>query len=37
MIVEMWFIMGMPFTFEELPESVQELEEVKLDAETQKR
>lgn len=37
MIVEMWFIMGMPFTFEELPQSVQELEEVKLDAETQKR
>ena len=37
MIVDMWFIMGMPFTFEELPEAVQDLEEVRLDAETQKR
>ena len=30
----MWFILGIPFTFEELPEAVQELEEVKLDADT---
>jgi hypothetical protein len=33
-IVDMWFILGIPFTFEELPEAVQELEEVKLDADT---
>lgn len=33
-IVQMWKIMGLPFTFEELPESVQELEEIKLDADT---
>ena len=33
-IVDMWFILGIPFTFEEMPEAVQELEEVKLDADT---
>lgn len=31
-IVNMWYIMGLPFTFEELPEAVQELEEVIVDA-----
>ena len=36
-IVDMWFIMGMPFTFEELPEAVQDLEEVRLDADTGRR
>jgi len=36
-IVDMWFIQGLPFTFEELPEAVQELEEVKLDADTGKQ
>ena len=30
----MWKIMGIPFTFDELPELVQELEDVKLDADT---
>tara|TARA_B100001057_G_C22440030_1_gene790817 strand:- start:84 stop:368 length:285 start_codon:yes stop_codon:yes gene_type:complete len=33
-IVQMWKIMGIPFTFDELPELVQELEDVKLDADT---
>jgi len=36
-IVEMWYILGLPFTFEELPEAIQELEEVKLDADTGRR
>jgi hypothetical protein len=36
-IVDMWFIMGLPFTFEEIPVAVQELEEVKLDADTGRR
>jgi len=33
-IVQMYFIQGIPFTFEELPNSLSELEEVKLDADT---
>tara|TARA_B100000029_G_scaffold415587_1_gene419469 strand:- start:690 stop:956 length:267 start_codon:yes stop_codon:yes gene_type:complete len=32
-IVDMWYIQGIPFTFEELPVAVQQLEEVGLDAE----
>jgi hypothetical protein len=36
-IVEMWYILGLPFTFEELPEAIQKLEEVKLDADTGRR
>jgi len=36
-IVNMWYIMGLPFTFEELPESIQQLPEVKLDADTSKK
>tara|TARA_A100001234_G_C12360892_1_gene274015 strand:- start:101 stop:385 length:285 start_codon:yes stop_codon:yes gene_type:complete len=36
-IVQMWTIQGLPFTFEELPEVMQEMEEVKLDAETSRR
>jgi hypothetical protein len=30
----MYFIQGMPFTFEELPKFMSELDEVKLDADT---
>lgn len=30
----MYFIQGIPFTFEELPNSLSELEEVQLDADT---
>lgn len=37
MIVQMWTIQGLPFTFEELPEVMQSIEEVKLDAETGRR
>lgn len=33
-IVQMWKLQGIPFTFDELPESVSELEEIKLDADT---
>ena len=33
-IVQMYFIQGMPFTFEELPKFMSELDEVKLDADT---
>jgi hypothetical protein len=36
-IVDMWFLLGIPFTFDELPASVQELEDVKLDADTGRR
>lgn len=32
----MYFIQGMPFTFEELPLGAQQIEEVKLDADTAK-
>jgi hypothetical protein len=35
-IVQMYFIQGMPFTFEELPLGAQQIEEVKLDADTAK-
>tara|TARA_B100001113_G_scaffold353778_1_gene359798 strand:+ start:5043 stop:5315 length:273 start_codon:yes stop_codon:yes gene_type:complete len=33
-IVQMYFIQGIPFTFEELPESLRSMEEVQLDADT---
>tara|TARA_B100000902_G_C27209535_1_gene863560 strand:- start:417 stop:689 length:273 start_codon:yes stop_codon:yes gene_type:complete len=33
-IVQMYFIQGIPFTFEELPAPMKDMEEVKLDADT---
>jgi hypothetical protein len=33
-IVQMWKIMGIPFTFEELPQAMQDMEEIRLDADT---
>ena len=35
-IVQMWKLQGIPFTFDEIPEAVAALEEIKLDADTAK-
>ena len=31
-IVDMWYIQGIPFTFEEIPQQMAELDEVELEA-----
>ena len=35
-VVDMWYIQGIPFTFEELPQPMQEVEDVEQEAKTVK-